>query len=168
MDDISSLKSEIKNELINYYDGLKFEIDIRIQEILISIDRKLNQKLSLTDQNKLEHVRKDLLKVNIKFIDCVDETCNKNMIEIEKYFQSKLTTFNKEEIKSNALHDYCVFINSDWEPVKENELLQIGHLFKLDWYANTNVCKYLEFLTKSSKFTKYKESFKFDLQEVYF
>ena len=63
MDDVSKLKIEIKNELINYYDDLKFEIDIRVQEILISIDRKLAENSAKTEQNKLENVRKDLLKL---------------------------------------------------------------------------------------------------------
>lgn len=167
MDDVSKLKIEIKNELINYYDDLKFEIDIRVQEILISIDRKLAENSAKTEQNKLENVRKDLLKANITFINTIDETCNKNLIDIEKYFhQSKSTSINKEEIKSIALNDYCVFINSDWEPAKENDLLQVGNLFKLDWYANKNVCRYIEFLTKSLKFSNYKENFKYNLEKV--
>jgi hypothetical protein len=92
------IKEKIKKDLIIYYDSLKSQIDIDIQETLIK-----QHDLTNNDKNSLIVINKEL-------IDKVDSNCDQNMYEINNYFDSL------KEL--NSLFSNMVDLNSFFEDDK--------------------------------------------------
>jgi hypothetical protein len=152
------VKEKIKRDLINYYDSLKSDIDIDIQETLIK-ESTLN-----------ENLKNELIEINKKLIDKVDLNLNQSMDEINKYFSSllQLTSLfsnindlnnffddshgiflnnsNKIDltsIKMTALNKYCIYINRAKINAKfANGKFPIGILISFDWYPTENQLNY--------------------------
>lgn len=70
------LKSDLKTELMNYYDKLKFNVDIKSQEDLK--DDKINEE----DKTKL-------IEENIHLVEQIDRVCDSNLSDINDYFENK-------------------------------------------------------------------------------
>ena len=135
LNDLNKLQSEIKVDLINYFDGLKFDIDIKAQEILCND--------SLADYYK-EHI----VKLNMDYIDKIDEIFNQNIYFINDFFENKQSIitdcpelFDKEKLKMKLINKYCYFINNDLLKKKINP---IGLLIITDWYLDENQINYLK------------------------
>ena len=152
------VKEKIKRDLINYYDSLKSDIDIDIQETLIK-ESTLN-----------ENLKNELIEINKKLIDKVDLNLNQSMDEINKYFSSllQLTSLfsnindlnnffddshgillnnsNKIDltsIKMTALNKYCIYIKRAKINAKfANGKFPIGILISFDWYPTENQLNY--------------------------
>lgn len=127
---ILNLKAEIKLDLINYYDTIKFDIDIKAQELL------LNESVE-------ENVRNDILKLNMDLIDRVEDIFAENLKVINKYFDQEnnlKSSLDKEKIKMDALPSYCYYLNVDFLRKKINLL---GILVISDWYLDKNQINYL-------------------------
>ncbi len=127
------LKYEIKNELIEYYDTIKFEIDIKSQRLLL-----------INKQND-----SDVLDLYLRLIERVEYITNQNINEINDYFEKNTnyineTCPNKEDIKSNAFSKYCTFINGDYLKVDLKDKFKIGIFIECDWYLNKNQINYLK------------------------
>ena len=73
------LKYEIKNELIEYYETIKFEIDIKSQQLLL-IDKKNDS---------------DVLDSYLKLIGRVECIFNQNIDEINNYFEKNVILHRK-------------------------------------------------------------------------
>lgn len=154
MANYDGIKGELKSELIEYYDLVKTEIDIQAQKQLLELDNLLmnddTQKINHIDMNDIENKRKEILKINIEFIKYVDELFDKNMNEINCYFTencpSNMDILNKEEIKSNVLKNYCVFVCNDYLKNDLKDLYLIGVLLITDWYLNKNEVQYLKYV----------------------
>ena len=100
------VKEKIKKDLINYYDIVKFQIDIDIQETLIK------QVSDITDNLKYE-----LVEINKKLIDKVDSNCNHSMNEINNYFDS----LNQLNTLFSNMDDLNSFLLDDEEMIPENQ-----------------------------------------------
>jgi hypothetical protein len=132
------IKSKLKKEIIDYYDMVKSEIDIRSQEILF------NQ--SIDDAKK-----KDTFDVYTKMIAECEQLFEKNIVEINDYFEKvdlleELVVDDADEIKTNILSGYCSFVRNDL--LKDDLKLKnkIGILFITDWYMDKNQLNYLKYV----------------------
>ena len=104
------LKSEIKTDLINYYDSLKFSVDIEAQKIIIHVNDK------------------HLINDNLFLIEKIDQILNSNMNDVNQFFTnwsqvdedywSKIyhkdndTMMIKEELKHQILKNYLICIKN--------------------------------------------------------
>lgn len=118
---------EIKKELISYYDIIKSEIDIRAQLLLIEYPMEIYSKI--IDKDKF-------MGINVKLIDIANDLFGKNMNQINDFFCScdMSSIKNKDDMKSKALKNYCVFIKNEnlKEEFKTN--YPLGLILILDWY----------------------------------
>jgi hypothetical protein len=127
---------------INYFDDIKFEIDIAGQELLASIDRGL--------PSKNEWKRDALFEMYSAMIDLVQNTFNVCCIQIDAYFnRSDLVGIDEithvEGIKDQALQSYCAYIRGqDLDPTYLSQY-PIGVLLSTDWYLNENCLNYLNY-----------------------
>jgi hypothetical protein len=130
----STMKGEIKRDLIDYFDSVKFEIDIQSQTKLIN----------LTDPSP---ERDFLLKLNLELVNKVDELCTRNLLAVDNYYSSldRKIYSTEHDLKAGELNGYCIFFNSEtldeWF-VKDN---QVGLLLVSDWYLDQNQKDYLRF-----------------------
>ncbi len=124
-----SLRGQLKLYLIEYFDGVKFEIDIQAQILL--------EKLEDGSQK-----REDVLNMNLKMVDKVKAIHDKNSKAVDDYFDSRdqVETNNLEELKDIILNGFCFFFK------KEDDTLLLGMLIVTDWYLDLNQLNYLRFL----------------------
>ena len=127
------IQFDIKSELIEYYDAIKFEIDIKSQRLLL-----INN-----DSNVLD--------LYLKLIERVEFIFNQNIDDVNSYFDKNAkyineTNMNKEDIKSNAFSKYCTFINGDYLKDDLKDKFKIGIFIECDWYLNNNQINYLKYL----------------------
>jgi hypothetical protein len=107
--------SEIKSELIEYYDSLKNEIDIKVQSLFISIEKETISNLHQhSNLSRNEHLN----KIYAEFISLCDEIFNRSMNELNNFHlqeKSNISHLNcKDEIKNAALSSSCMFVNNDY------------------------------------------------------
>jgi hypothetical protein len=140
VNDLMKIKLAIKLDFIKYFDDLKFEIDIKAQEMLC-------------DQSLDENSKEEILKINLNLLERVDEIFNNNLNLINNFFEDCQQLINqdkhildkdKEEIKMMVLNSYCYFINADLLKKKWN---QLGLLIISDWYLDENQLNYLRYVT---------------------
>jgi hypothetical protein len=123
------LRGELKLFLIEYFDGVQFEIDIEAQKLL--------EKLEDGSQK-----REAVLKMNLDMVDKVKEIYEKNSKAVDDYFNSReqLETNNLEELKSIILNGFCIFYSkedNDWT------CIIMGMLIVTDFYLDQNQLNYL-------------------------
>ena len=126
-----SLRGELKLYLIEYFDGVQFEIDIQAQKLLEKLE----------DGSKM---RADVLKMNLIMLDKVKEIYEKNSKAVDEYFNSidQVETNNLEELKSIIFNGFCVFYNKKDNFWSDSTLL-IGMLIVTDFYLDQNQLDYL-------------------------
>ena len=134
------MKSTLKKEIIDYYDFVKSEIDIKSQEILCN-------------QNIDDVKKKDILDIYANMINQCECLFEKNIDEINDYFENHNITDGEydsvddaENIKANVLSCYCSFIQNNL--LKDHMRLKnkIGILFITDWYLDRNQLNYLKYV----------------------
>lgn len=134
------MKSTLKKEIIDYYDFVKSEIDIKSQEILCN-------------QNIDDVKKKDILDIYANMINQCECLFEKNIDEINDYFENHNITDGEydcvddaENIKANVLSCYCGFIQNNL--LKDHMRLKnkIGILFITDWYLDRNQLNYLKYV----------------------
>ena len=126
-----SLKAQLKLYLIDYFDGVQFEIDIKAQKLL--------EKLEDGSQK-----REDVLKMNLDMVDKVKEIYEKNSKAVDDYYNSRdqVETNDLEELKSIILNGFCVFYSKNNDSSLDTEIL-LGKLIVTDWYLVENQLSYL-------------------------
>jgi hypothetical protein len=140
--DLFKLKSDIKLDLINYYDSIKFEIDIIAQKQLIVFEK---------NSPNLKHERENLIVLNKYLIEKIEFLFDSNCYQINEYF-SKINDdyddenqfFFKENVKINALKNYCAFLSNANLKKEFKDRNQIGLLVLTDWYLDENQLKYIK------------------------
>ena len=152
------LKTDIKQELIDYYNGLKFDVDIKVQTLM----KQMN-----------ENMRHKLIQENLFLIDQIDRVCDSNLNDINEFFSSKIilimTSSNqykeidrpaikkrklnnddeskmKEDIKSMALKRYLIRIQHDKYPI-------FGLHLEFQWYIDSNQLNFIKYLYVFIKLT---------------
>jgi hypothetical protein len=139
--DFKFCKCEIKKELIGYYDTIKSEIDIRAQLLLIEYPIRIYT--SIIEKDKC-------MSINLKLIDMVNDLYGKNMNQINDFFYNCINNTdilkikNRDDIKSKALKNYCVFINN--ENLREEFKINypLGLIIILDWYLPENQVEFVK------------------------
>ncbi len=132
-----SLRGELKLYLIDYFDGVQFEIDIKAQKLLEN----------LKDESQM---REDVLNMNLVMLNKVKEIYENNSKAIDDYFNSKIQvdTDNLEELKATIFKGFCVFYDIEYDYNNwyyEDELL-LGMLIVTDFYLDRNQRNYLRCL----------------------
>ena len=137
-----NLLSILKHELIDYYESLKFDIDIKVQLIL-------NQTSSSSTPDDSQ--TKLIIEQNQYLIEQIDRVCDSNLIDINSYFhhqnehQAKLIDAPnqneskiKENIKREALKSYLIRIDhEDYE--------MFGLYLEFDWYINEKQADFIKY-----------------------
>jgi hypothetical protein len=135
---VCELKAQIKLDLIEYYDGIKSEIDISSQEKLLDLEKDIYNDKKCEKREKVN-------KYNSQFIETVENNFNLNCKEIDDYFKNEMEYFieDKEEIKRKALKNYVAFINLNefYDKVIDENI--VGMLIKVDWYLDENQINFL-------------------------
>ena len=142
------LKSEIKKELIEYYDSLQKNVNLKTKNLLN------NKSLKQIE-------RKEYLERNVFLVEQIDRICNSNLNDINQHFGDNLKNNQnedgddpslnkkrkndesevqldgsqdfdeismKEDIKKKALKSYLIYFEKDPK--------YIGMHFEFDWYID--------------------------------
>jgi hypothetical protein len=127
-----SLRGQLKLYLIDYFDGIKYDIEIQAQKLL----------LKLEEGSKM---REDVLNMNLRMVDMVKEIHDKNSKAIDDYFDSRQQVEIKdlEELKATILNGFCVFYIKEDNFLLDDTLL-LGILIVTDWYLDENQLKCLK------------------------
>ncbi len=125
------LKGQLKRYLIDYFDGVQFEIDIQAQELLEEFE----------DGSQM---REAILNMNLILVDKVKEIYEKNSKAVDDYFNSReqVESNNLEELKAATLNGFCVFYNIEDHYWLDDKLL-LGMLIVTDFYLDQNQLDYL-------------------------
>ena len=125
------LKGQLKRYLIDYFDGVQFEIDIQAQKLLEKLE----------DGSKK---REDVLKMNLELVDKVKEIYEKNSKAVDDYFNSidQVETYDSEELKDIILNGFCVFYSKEDHFWSDDKLL-LGMVIVTDFYLDQNQLDYL-------------------------
>ena len=141
------LKNELKQELIDYYNKLKSDVDTKSLKLLKNIN-------NLHHSSKEE--KRDLIfKEKIYLIKQIDRVCDSNLNDLEQLFEllennrqslSLMTSNNdnvvddnniiKNEIKKRILNSYLIFVNQH-----RNYVTKYGGggvLFEFQWFLDQN------------------------------
>lgn len=118
MDELHKIIGEIKSELIDYYDSIKNEIDIKVQTLVYSREKESissNGSNVNNDSSFLENDEQLLNKIYSEFINLCDEIFNRSMNELNNYLHETtcLSYSDKDEIKQSVLTSFCMFVDSD-------------------------------------------------------
>jgi hypothetical protein len=130
-----SLRGQLKLYLIDYFDGIKFEIDIQAQKSI--------EKLKYWPK-----MREDVLKINLNMVDKVKEIYENNSKAVDDYFNSRdqIETKDLEELKSIIFNGFCVLFNKEDHFWYYEDDIFIGLLIVTDWYLDQNQLDYLRCL----------------------
>jgi hypothetical protein len=125
---MNELKGELKRYLIDYFDGVKFEVDIQAQTLFLKFEEG-------------SKMRDDVFKMNQVMVDKAKEIYEKNSKSVDDYFNSReqLETNDLEELKAKILNGFCVFYCKDSS--LDPEIL-LGMLIVTDWYLDQNQLNY--------------------------
>ena len=74
-------KDELKKELINYYDSLQFDVDIKSQELI-----NANDTINSTET---QQENREIIDENIYLIEQIERVLKSNLNDINHYFDSK-------------------------------------------------------------------------------
>jgi hypothetical protein len=149
MSDSSSLKREIKFDLLNYYDSMKSEIDLFGQTMILRDSSIFNNKSEI----------RDFKNTYLKIIETIDSICDCNMNEINNYFQHNQIIENKKTVCRKIISKYCLFIDRASNIIKEDSFTVF---LTFDWYLNENETNYAK-ATFESYFSN--KNFQYTLNE---
>ncbi len=137
MENINSfeLKTKLKKELIDYYDQIKYDIDIRAQILMIN---------SETNQVQLHDKHSSILRINLEMIECVENIANSNMNLLKHYFSEyKQTNSDIDDLKFKILENHCFYIKEFELNNQLREKCILGILVKADWYFTKTEIDYI-------------------------
>ena len=86
---MEKLKSDIKLDLIKYFEEVSFSIDIKAQELLSGVNEQVKLEF-----NKEE--REQLLKLNNDWIERAEKILDSNLKRVNEYIDSLLTKSKNE------------------------------------------------------------------------
>lgn len=138
---IAQLKSEIKSDLIDYYNEMKSSINNFSHTIISNIDsfisKEKNKTINKDSLVKKESYRKLIVKLDQELTKCIQDTCDQNIKDLSNY-QTKNLTETKQSIKSNALSKFCYYVAKE-DLIKNMRFMQpLGLLICSDWYFTYN------------------------------
>lgn len=131
-------KANLKKDLIEYYDQIKFAIDMKVQNLLVNIE---NSQTGIPDEKDY------ILKINFEMINIIEKIESFNMDQINLHFSNQYhdNLNNQEDLKFRILRNHCFYI-------KESELCNqlrkkciIGILVTADWYLNEEEIEYIRY-----------------------
>jgi hypothetical protein len=112
----------VRINLINYYESLTNKLDVAIQNI----------SATTLDPKQLN----ELFEVNEEAVDAIKVVMKRNLNDLDIFLKtnsiSDVTT--EEHIKSRALNDFCIYIES---PI-DREKNPFGILIVSDWFIDQN------------------------------
>jgi hypothetical protein len=146
-------KSNLKINLIKYYDATKSDIDIAAQELLCNVNNIdiIGKNAQSPSQNDPIKRREKILDINKNLINFVEIMFENNIKEIDKYFaniekehtNNNNNNINREDINMKSLTCYCIFISRDKLKDEFKRLVMLGILIITDWYLDENQINFL-------------------------
>jgi hypothetical protein len=137
------LKRDIKIELIEYYDKMKSEIDIKGFQLLNDrvCCRTNDQKTNFNEQL-------EIIELNEKLATKIDSVLDRNLNEINEYFKNDLVTIiDKVSVKKHALKSYLVYFLFDEAMnhlFRKLDKYGFGLLLEFDCYLDENQMSYVK------------------------
>lgn len=136
----SELKSEIRYQIAEYYDQLKYEIDLYTEKCLLNPPEGI-------DQDKVHDL-------NEKFITIINDCSQTNLFEVEKFFQenkSKLNDlsfyevfdYSEKKFTRTILSKHCFYVPKDLLKWKEDNIL--GVVVQSDWHLNSTEKNFIRY-----------------------
>ena len=143
MQKINNLKEDIKKQLIEYYERIKSEIDIKGFELLESLSKR--------NAKDRDNTSFSIIKLNEYLVNQIDSHLDKNLNEINEYFNSdlikNLNTSNQEDVKRNVLKSYLIYFDFNESMnylIKQLDKYGFGLLFEFEWYLDENQQNYVK------------------------
>ena len=143
MQKIINLKEDIKKQLIEYYERIKSEIDIKGFELLESLSKR--------NAKDRDNTSFSIIKLNEYLVNQIDSHLDKNLNEINEYFNSdlikNLNTSNQEDVKRNVLKSYLIYFDFNESMnylIKQLDKYGFGLLFEFEWYLDENEQNYVK------------------------
>jgi hypothetical protein len=132
----NKLHTEIKLELMQYYDYLKSDIDIEAQSKLLLIEKGL----LITNKQKLLNLYKHLIE---NANDIFESSCKQLDVYFSKIRNAADELNDKSLIRRKAIKTFCYFtpnrlLNNEFK--NEN---QLGLFISYDWYLDENQMNYI-------------------------
>lgn len=127
---ISMSSISMRIDLINYYELLINKLDVAIQ----SVSKSISDTKQLTD----------LFRINDEAANAIQVVMKRNLLDLDAFFRSNGESLNPadfEEIKSKALNDYCIYI----ETAIDREKNPFGILVISDWFIDQNERNFIRF-----------------------
>jgi hypothetical protein len=136
--EFSTIKSEIKKELIDYYDSITNKLDIRAQQLLTLFEQ---------ENDNYDGVKKINQKYN-NLLKKIESCLNSNLDEINNYFDSfkreiDNKTIDKNYLKQNVLSSYLIYIEFDILEDKYKNIHELGVVIDCDWILKDNELNYI-------------------------
>jgi hypothetical protein len=129
---------EVKRDFINYFDNVKFEVDIKAQELLAQLS-----------DGSIERAK--VLKVNLKMIELIEKLFEANMARLNDLAvlatirpNENSDQYDKEAIKTDLAAGSCVFIRSEELDKSIKIDNRIGLIILTDWYLDENQLNYIK------------------------
>ena len=145
MQDLISLKSEIKKGLIDDFDTIKSELDIIGQQLL----HKLNLEIEPEKHSNVLAVYKEMMSM-------IDLIFNSTMNDVSSYFSilekneqgTNSTMQSKEQILKSSLKDHLLYFKPDSlsKEYRKLDSIGLGILFHFRFYLNVNEMNFIRYL----------------------
>ncbi len=139
--DASTIKANIKKELIDHYDSITNKLDIRAQQLLISLEK---------EDERYDEVK----RINQKYeslLKKIETFLNTNLNEINNYFDSSLKNDDELRINDNQflkqtiLSCYLTYIELDNLEEKYKNIHELGVMIDSDWVLTANELNYIRY-----------------------
>ena len=143
------LKDEIKRDLIEYFDSIRSQVDVRAQILLYEFETNKLESTSNFNQKIIKYINKCM-------IDKIYQKLDESIDNINDYFIKHVNILDtdKDQIKLKALKNDCVYFRYD-EIVKIHhsphrlrfdrlDRHKMGFLLCFDWYLDENLINFIE------------------------
>ncbi len=140
----AQLKGELKSDIINHLDEIKFEnIEIKGQQQIKELKERSNESI--------DQIETKIIKISEKITELVfkiDEICTLALKDIDEYFNKLDSDSNdflinktKNEIKKDAIKHYLIYLNGKELNALNYEKTfkyKFGLIIQIDFYPDEN------------------------------
>ena len=133
MNSFVNIKIELKKEIIDYFDKIKSDIDIRTLELTDPTSKNISE-----EENSIVY------KTAKQLIDLIDYNCSSCLNDINSYFVNAVSDESQDinEIKKSAINSYSIYLR--FQDIKEQfNYMKLGFLFTFDWFIEENELNFI-------------------------
>jgi hypothetical protein len=143
------LREEIEKDLIDYFDSIRLQVDVRAQILFYELETGKVESSFKFNKRIITDVRK-------RMIEKINEKLNESINDLNDFFSKKLeSNMSKDQIKLKALRNDCVYFRNE-ELIKNQKIsshrlrydrldkYKMGFLLCFDWYLDENLMNFIE------------------------